>query len=805
MESLKQDLYYGLRMLWKSPAFTLIAVIALALGIGANTAIFSVVNGVLLRPLPYPQPEQLAMVWLDNRRQGIRDDITSYPNFTDWRDQSKTFQGMAAVRGISANLTGSGEPEELRGASVSSNFFQLMGVTPALGRGFTIEEEQPGKDKIVVLSHALWLRRFGGDPGILNKTIYLSGEANTVVGIMPPGFQFPGKTEIWGTLAPNDRLRAARGAFWLPVVGRLKPGVTRQQAQADMDVIARQLEQQYPNANAGYGINVVPLLEQTVGNIKTALWVLLGAVAFVLLIACANVANLLLARAAARGQEIAIRAALGAGRWRIIRQLLTESILLSVIGGALGILLAVWGLHLLVSLGPANIPRLENVRLDSRVLGFTFGLSLLTGLLFGIVPALQTSQVGMNETLKEGGRSGTSGRRTQRIRSGFIVAEIALTLVLLVGAGLLIRSFWRLQQVSPGFRTDNVLTIQLRLPRTKYPEGAQIASFYQQLQERLSALPGVQAASATSTIMLPKLANSSNFTIEGRPADPREQSLELPFDSVLPNYFQTMGIQLLQGRTFNALDGRDSQQVTIVNETFAKRFFPNNDPIGRRFTFGDGGNNPQWLTIVGVVRDTKRQGLDAPVRIESWLPISQAPSRTMTMVVRSAGDPLAISRSVREAVWALDKDLPIPKMETMEQVLSEQVAQRRLNMLLLGLFAALALILAAVGIYGVMNYAVTQRTNEIGIRLALGAQSRDVLRLIVGQGMKLAVAGVGIGLIATFAITRLMAGLLFGVSTTDPLTFTAIAILLAIVALLACYIPARRATKVDPMIALRCE
>jgi putative ABC transport system permease protein len=805
MESLKQDLYYGLRMLWKSPAFTLVAIIALALGIGANTAIFSVVNGVLLRPLPYPEPDQLAMVWLDNRRQGIRDDITSYPNFIDWRDQNKTFQGMAAVRGINANLTGSGEPEEIRGASVTSNFFQLVGVGPTQGRGFTIEEEQPGKDRIVVLSHGLWQRRFGGNPGILNQSIQLNGEAYTVVGIMPAGFQFPTKTEIWTPLAPSERARAARGSFWLPVVGRLKPGVTRQQAQADMDVIAKQLEQQYPNINAGYGVNVVPLHEQTVGQIRTALWVLLGAVGFVLLIACANVANLLLARAASRGREIAIRAALGAGRWRIVRQLLTESLLLSIIGGLLGMLLAVWGLHLLVSLSPANIPRLENIGLDARVLGFTFGLSLLTGLVFGIAPALQSSQMGMNETLKEGGRSGTGGRRTQLLRNGFIVAEVALTLVLLAGAGLLIRSFWRLQQVSPGFRTDSLLTLQLRLPRTKYPEGPQVASFFQQLQERLSALPGVHNASAASTIMLPQLTNSSSFTVEGRPPDPREQSLELPFDAALPNYFQTMGMQLLQGRTFNAQDGPETLQVSIINETFAKRYFPNNDPIGKRFAFGDGSGNPQWITIVGVVRDTKRQGLEAPVRIESWMPHTQLPSRTMEIVVRGPSDVLALSRSVREAVWALDKDLPIPKMQTMDQVLSDQVAQRWLNMLLLGLFAAVALILAAVGIYGVMNYAVTQRTNEIGIRVALGAQRRDVMKLIVGQGMKLAVIGVGIGLAATFALTRLMAGLLFGVSATDPITFAAIALLLTLVALLACFVPARRATKVDPMIALRYE
>jgi putative ABC transport system permease protein len=639
----------------------------------------------------------------------------------------------------------------------------------------------------------------------LNQTIYLNGEANTVVGIMPPGFEFPTKTEIWGPLAPNDRLRAARGAFWLPVVGRLKPGVSRQQAQADMDVIAGQLEKQYPNINAGYGVNVVPLHEQTVGNIRRALLVLLGAVAFVLLIACANVANLLLARAAGRQREIAVRAALGAGRWRIIRQMLTESVLLSAVGGALGFLLAVWGVDTLIRFSPANIPRLGDIHLDWRVLGFTLGVSLLTGLIFGIVPALQTSQADVGETLKEGGRTGSSGRRTQLIRSGFIVAEIALTLVLLVGAGLLIRSFWRLQQVSPGFNTDRLLTLQLRLPRTKYPDGASVAAFYQQLQERLAALPGVQSASGASSILLPKLANSSGFTVEGRPPDPREQSLELPFDSVLPNYFQTLGIPLVQGRQFDSRDGRDTMQVAIVNETFIKRYLPNTDPIGKRFTFGDGSNNPQWITIVGVVRDTKRQGLDEPVRIESWMPMSQAPSRTLQVVVHTSGDPFAMVGAVRSAVWALDKDLPIPKIETMEQVMADQIAQRRLNMMLLCLFAAVALILAAVGIYGVMSYVVTQRTHEIGIRVALGAQVSDVMKMILRQGMLLSLVGVAMGLVATVALTRLMATLLFGVSATDPLTFAAIALLLMLVALAACYIPARRATKVDPMVALRYE
>jgi putative ABC transport system permease protein len=804
MHSFWQDLRYGARMLLKNPGFTLIAIITLSLGVGANTAIFSVINGVLLSALPYPQPEQLAMVWCDNRRQGIPDDITSYPNFVDWRDRNKTFQGMAGVTSDRYNLTGTGEPEEIRGATVSINFFQLIGVNPMLGRVFTAEEEQPGRDRVVVLSHSLWRRRFGGDPGVLNKTISLSDEPYVVVGIMPPGFQFPENTEIWGPLAPDEGMRGARFGFFLPVVGRLKPGVTRAQAQADLDVVANQIEKQFPDM-AGYGVNVVPVLENTVGPIRRALMILFVAVLFVLLIACANVANLLLARATVRQREVAVRAALGAGRWRIVRQLLTESMLLAVLGGALGVLLAWWGLRLLVDLSPANIPRLETIRLDGRVLWFALALSLVTGLIFGLAPALQTSHLKLSEALKEGARTGAGGGRAQRIRGVFIVAEVALTLALLVGAGLLVRSFWRLQNVNTGFKTDHLLTLRVTLWGSKYRQGAQAVSFYERLQERLAALPGVVSASATSDIMLRRLATSASFTIENRPRDPGELALELPFDRVQPNYFQTMGVQLLRGRAFTAQDSRDNPRVSIVNETFVKRYFPNEDPVGKRFTFGGGGPNARWFTIVGVVRDTKRQGIDQPVRIESWMPLAQMPSGSMDVVLRTTGDPLALGNAVREAVWSLDRDLPIPSIQTMEQILSERVAQRRLNMLLLGLFATAALILAAVGIYGVMNYTVTQRTNEIGIRLALGAQSGDVIGLVLKQGMALTLVGVAIGLIATFAMTRLMTSLLFGVSATDPTTFAAIAALLIGVALLASWIPARRATKVDPIVALRYE
>ncbi len=805
METLWQDLRYGLRMLRAKPSFAVVAILALALGIGANTAIFSVVNAVLLSPLPFPQPEQLAMVWLDNRRQDIHDDITSYPNFLDWRDQNHVFQSMAGMRNVSYTLTSVGEPEQLQGASVGANFFQLMGVSPAQGRGFSPEEETPGKDQVVVLGYGLWQRRFGGDSKIIGQTLTLNGQPFTVIGIMPAGFQFPSKAEIWGPLAPSQQLKAARGSFWLPVVGRLKPGVTPQQAQADMNVIAQRLEQQYPQMNAGYGINVVPLHEQVVGQIRLALLVLLGAVAFVLLIACANVANLLLARSAERQKEMAIRTALGASRRRIIGQLLIESLLLGLLGGVFGLLLAKWGLSLLIAFSPANIPRLENIRLDGRVLGFTLLVSLLTGLVFGLVPAWQASKPELNETLKESGRSGGSSARGQQIRKLLVVSEIALALVLLVGAGLMIRSFWQLQKVEVGLVAENVLAVRLGLPRTKYPDGANTAAFYQQLQERLAALPGVKAVGATSGILLQKLANSSIFSIEGRPVEPEAQRLELPFDAVSPNYFRTMGIPLIKGRVFTEQDKRDSLQVAVINETMVRRYFPNEDPIGKRFTFGNPDSNASWITIVGVMRDVRRQGLDEPIRIESFMPHSQAPSRSMEVVIRTASDPLTLAKSVHDAIWSLDKDLPVANIRTVEQILSERTAPRRLNMLLLGLFAVVALVLAAVGLYGVMSYSVTQRTHEIGIRMALGAQPRDVLKLVVGQAAMLAVIGVAIGLAAALALTRLMSRLLFNVSATDPLTFAAIAVMLTAVALLASYLPARRAMKVDPMVALRYE
>src|SRR5262245_12592293 len=807
IETVFQDVRYGLWTLKRNPGLALAAVLTLSLGIGANTAIFSVVNGVLLSALPYPQPERLAMIW------HASDGLASYPIYADWRDRNQTFLGVAAMGAMTFDLTSEGEPEKIRGAEVSVNFFQLMGVNPAHGRGFTAEEDQPGNHRTVILGHGLWQRRFGGDPGILNQTISLNGAPHVVVGIMAPGFKFPDNTDLWKPLP--KRIRAWRGGRFLYLVSRLKPGVTHTAAQADLNLVAKQIADQLglnDSYFSGYGVTVAPLLEHTVGSIRKNLMILFGVVLFVLLIACANVANLLLARAAVRRREVAVRAALGAGRGRIIRQLLTENMLLAVLGGALGVLLAWWGLRLLLTISPADIPRLDTIRLDTRVLCFTLALSLITGLGVGLAPALRATRLELNQALKEGWSDRAGSRRAQRIRGVFIVAEVALTLALLVGAGLLVRSFWRLQQINLGCRADHLLTLRLELPNLKYP-GWQAVSFYERLQERLAALPGVESVSATSNILLSEDAVSSEFTVENRP--PIDESFELPITSVQPNYFQTMGIQLLRGRAFTAQDTRDSPKVGIVNETFVNRFFPSEDPIGKRFRFDlYRFDQPvlagQWITIVGVVRDSRRQGLDKPVRIESWLPHAQGneqgePTSSMEVVLRTTGDPLALSHAAREVVWSLDRDLPIPKIQTMEQVLSERVAMRRWDMLLLGLFALVALILAAVGIYGVMSYVVTQRTHEIGIRIALGARGADVLRMVIWRGMSLTLGGVTLGVAAALALTRVIRNLLYEVSPTDPATFASIALLFVGVALIASYIPARRATKVDPLQALRHE
>ncbi|MEP7343115.1 MAG: ABC transporter permease [Acidobacteriota bacterium] len=804
METLTKDIRYGFRMLLKKPGFTLIAVITLALGIGANAAIFSVVNTVLLRPLPFKEPDRLMMI-RETKLPQFPEFSVSPGNFLDWKKQNTVFERLVAFRGASFNLNGTGDPERLSGMSVTDGFLPMLGAQPQLGRDFLPEEDQPDHNKVVILSNGLWQRRFGGESKILNQTITLDGQSYTIIGVMPAGFRFGGReTELWTPMGFTAQQAQNHGGHSLAAIGQLKPGVTVEQARTEMVTIAGRLAVQYPNANTGWSVKIMPMLEFTVRSIKPALLVLLAAVAFVLLIACANVANLLLARAAGRQKEIAIRTALGAGRWRIVRQLLTESVLLSLVGGAMGLLLAKWGMDLLLKLAPQDLPRMSDVSLDGRVLVFTAAVTLLTGVIFGLVPALQASKPNLNETMKDAGRGSTEGGRRQLIRNSLVVLEVASALVLLVGAGLMIKSFWQLQKVDPGFNPDDALTLTVSLPRTKYPEDHQRVTFFQQLLEKVGSLPGVQAAGASNVL---PLGNDfvAAFVVQGRPPLPPGAGQSTNFYSVSADYFKAMGISLRRGRLIIERDTKDSPHVGVINETMAQKMFPDEDPIGKRVTFDTRGANPDWYEIVGIVGDVKQYGLDQATTMQLYEPYAQQTFSSMTLIVRTAGDPANQTAAIRNAVLQLDKEQPIANIKTLDQYLSTSIAQQQFSMLLLGVFGAVALMLAAIGIYGVLSYAVTQRTHEIGIRMALGAGRRDVLRLVVGQGMLLTLIGVATGLVAAFALTRLMSTLLFGVSATDPLTFSLIALLLVTIALLACWIPARRATKVDPMIALRYE
>jgi putative ABC transport system permease protein len=806
MENLIHDLRYALRMLIQKPAFAVVVVLALALGIGANTAIFSVVNSILLRPLPYREPSRLVMVWMNNKRMNVDQDIHSYANYLDYRDQNQVFESLAAYSGVSLNLVGVGEPERIIGSSATANLFDVLGVDPLMGRVFTPDEEQIGQHRVAVLSYGLWQRRFGKDPNIIGQQILLSDVNRTVIGIMPPSFKYPHKdADIWVPLALDENQKRSRGSFGYYSIGRLKPGVSIEQARAEMGSIASSLENQYPDQLEGFGVNLVPLHEQVTGKVRPALLVLLGTVAFVLLIACANVANLLLARAAGREREIAIRTALGASRTRLIRQLLTESALMGVAGGVVGLLVAKWGLSALIALSPEDIPRLDQIGIDGRVLGFTLLISLATGLVFGLVPALQASKPDLNESLKESGRSSTAGVERRRVRSTLVVLEVALSLILLIGAGLMIKSFSRLQKVDLGFNPDRLVSMNIQLSRTKY-QGPQSAAFFRQLIERVESMPGVESAGAISAIFIDALPNSTNFTLEGKPPVPTAEQIETPVDTVTPSYFRTMGIALLRGREFTEQDGLESQPVAIINDTFARRFWPGEDPLGQRYKFGDSTSNAPWMTVVGVVGDMRRTGLDVDVRCETFLPYTQRRFvGFLSLVVRAKSDPRGIATAVRDQVWSIDPNQPVSHIRTMDQLLDGMMAQRRLNMVLFALFGGVALVLAAVGVYGVISYSVTQRTHEIGVRMALGAGRGDVLSMVLKNGMTLVLIGIAIGLVAAFGLTRLMTSLLFGVSATDIATFAIISGILSLVAFAACLVPALRAIKVDPMIALRYE
>ncbi len=812
MQTLWQDLRYGFRTLMRKPGFTIVAIIALAMGIGANTAIFSVVNSVLLRPLPYHEPEKLVVINHDYPKISLKASVSAI-GYTHYRDNVKSFESVAATTGGSFNLTGSGEPERLSGAPVTHNFFSALGATPAMGRVFLPEEDQPGKNKVVVLSHGFWQRRFGGDPGIVNKNILLNDESYTIIGVMPPSFQFGREfgqvIDLWTPIGftPEQLSYNRLTNEFLFVFARLKPGVTIGQAQAELDTVAANLRAQYlswASSRNEWGLTTEYLRELVVGDIRQALWILMGIVGLVLLIACANVANLLLARAADRQKEMAIRTALGAGRWRMIRQLLTESALLSLIGGAIGLLLAWGGVSALVKIDQVQIPRAQDIGLDWRVLAFTLGVSLLTGIVFGLVPALQTSKSDLHETLKEGGRTGSSGARAW-VRNTLVVLEMALALVVLVSAGLLMRSFWRLQQVNPGFAPQNTLAMSLGLPMTKYKEPAQRDNFYRELLQRIRSLPGVQSAGATSILPLSGNNSSGSFRIEGREVPQGQSSPHGDRWAATTDYFSTMKIPIIRGRYFDDRDAMESQPVAIIDETMQRKYWPNEDPVGKRITFQGGQNNPIWREIVGIVGHVKHKGLEGESRVQYYIPHSQVQNSSMNLVVRANVEPSSLTGAVRGAIREMDKDLPVFRVRTMDQYVIDSTAQRRFALTLVAVFAGVALALAAVGLYGVLSYSITQRSHEIGIRMALGAQVRDVLRLVVGQGMMLALAGVLLGGVAAFLLTGLMENLLFDVKAKDPITFVTIAVLLTLVALLACLVPARRATRVDPIESLRYE
>jgi putative ABC transport system permease protein len=814
MGTLLQDVRYGARMLAKNTGFTAIAVITLALGIGANTAIFSVVNAELLRPLPFRDPGKLVRVWETNERTGSKSDSISYPDFADWRAQNRVFEKIGAYASASYTLTGVEQPAHLQGQAISADLISLLGATPEIGRAFLAGEDDP-HHLVALLSHRLWKEHFGGDPGVLGRTITLDNHGYTVVGVMPASFEFPLQArpvEIWTTFSPlqesPDGMRPitqVRGAHFMLGIARLKTGVTLEQAQSAMDVISSSLASQYPDSNKYFGVRLVPEQTEITGSIRPALIVLLIAVGVVLLIACVNVANLLLARATTRAREISIRAALGAGRVRIVRQLLTESFLLALLAGALGVILAAWGIDVLVRLSPANLPRVGVIHLDGRVLAFTAILSVMTGMLFGLAPALQVTRANLVDTLKESALSTTAGMHRHRLRSSLVVVEMALALVLLVSAGLLIHSLIRLQNVNPGFNAHDVMASNIDLPDDQFPNDKKV-QFLSDLMPRVRALPGV--VNAAAVVPLPMSGNEFQVAVEiqGRPTAKSDELIS-SIRVVTEDYFRTMQIPLLQGREFRVQDGADSTPVVIVNEALAQRFFPDENPIGKHIRPGISTDEKpsRMREIVGVVGNVKHQDLESEWTPEAYMPFAQLPFGNMTIVARAATDPYNLARPIAETVLSVNKAVPSYHFQTVEDYLSGTVAIPRFNTLLLGLFAGLALVLTAVGLYGVISYSVAQRTHEIGIRMALGAQPQDMLRLVVGQGLRLGLTGVGLGLAAALFFTRFVSSLLFAISPADPISYAGVVILLLGVVMLACYIPARRAMSVDPMVALRYE
>ena len=802
MEILFKDITYGLRSLLKRPGFTAVAIITLALGIGANSAIFSVVNAVLLRPLPFPESENLVQFDGIDPQAGITQGAMSVPDFADWQSQNQVFERMAAYVTGGSLLVSGDETERVRGADVTAEFFPLLRINAALGRTLQPDDSQKGSESVVVLSHGLWQRRFGSDPNIIGSKVKASGKESVVVGVMPVGFDYPERTELWEPF-PLDPVAERRDNRYLSVITRLKPGITLAQAQAEMHAINQRLAQSNVETNTGWTVQLTNLRERMVGSMRSSLLILLGAVGFVLLIACANVANLLLARATVRQKEIAVRSALGASRFRIIRQLLTESVLLSLIGGGIGLLLSLWLTKLLISLSPPNSPRFDEIRPDARVFAFTLGLTVITGLIFGLAPALQASRIDLNERLKEAGRS-AGGASHNRVRSLMMVSEIALSFMLLVGAGLLIKSFMHLRDVSPGFNPANVLSVRVAIPSSKYGQGEPRTQVLRQLEEQIETLPGVQSAGAV--LSLPMGGDTFNvgrsYIREGRPATPEESGGAM-YLVATPDYFQTLNIPLLSGRGFTDQDTENATKVVVVNESMARQLWPGESPVGRRITIWRDEKFPR--EIVGVVGDTK-PSLDVQAEPQMYVPYAQDANWTgMSLVVRTNVEPTSLTNAVRNEIRSVDKGIPVFNVKTMDDVLAISVGPRRTPMVLLTAFAGVALLLAMIGIYGVTSYHVTQRTQEIGIRMALGAQMRDVVKLVLKSGMVLALVGIVAGLVGALALTRLLSSLLFGVKPTDIATFIVVSLCLFVTALLACYIPARRATKVDPLVALRYE
>ena len=799
-----RDVRHALRMLVRTPAFSTIAILTFAVGIGANTAIFSVVDGVLLRALPYPDSDRITMVWVDNRREKIKEDINSYPNYRDWRDQNQSYAQLAAYSETAFALTGAGEPERLFGAQVTTNFFDVIGLKPAMGRLFTTANETEGQDAIVLISHGLWQRRFGGAPDVVGKTMTLSTRVYEIIGVMPPEMRWPERAELWKPLAPPQQARESRGSFWLPVIGRLKPGVTLEAAQTEMAGISTRLEQAYP-ANRGYGANVVGLRDQMVGGIERALTVLMGAVGFVLLIACANLANLMLGRTAARRRELAIRTALGAGRGRLIRQIVTEALVLAFIGGAAGVALAWWAAKAFVALAGNTIPAAARFGLDARVLGFAFAIATLAALLSGLLPALHASRAAIGSALREGGRQGgpAGSRRTRNLLVG---AEVALALVLLTGAGLLLRTLWGMQGVDRGFSPERVAMATVSLPGSTYRTPPDVRTFYARFIEKVRAVPGVESAALTTGVLLPLLANSGGAVFEGKPLPPPEQRAEYPYENVSPGFFTTIGATMAAGREFSDQDHDRAAPVAIVNEALARTVWPGEDPIGKRVKPGDGTNPDQpWISVIGVVRDMRRGDVKRPIRQEIYIPSLQFTPRTQTLLVRSAGDPTALMAAVRRELQSIDPQLPLFRVTTLEAQLSDTLSQPRFQATVLAGFAVIALLLAAVGIYGVTSHAVSQRTQEVGIRMAMGAARSDVRLLILRQHVTPALIGVAVGLAGAIALSRLLTSLLYGVRAVDPMTYALVAVSLIAVAVAACWVPASRAMRVDPLVALRAD